>query len=425
MKVAFHTLGCKVNQNDTEGLMSLFAEAGYEIVQFGDSADVYVVNTCAVTQIGAAKSRQMIRKAIGFDPRVVVATGCYPQVSPDEVRQIDGVDLIIGMSERPQIVTLVEQFLNGQTADHDLSNDVWVDLPGTHLSEKTRATLKIQEGCEQFCSYCIIPYARGKVKSMPPEAAVAAFKNLLADGFQEIVLTGIHLGCYGKDLRIAFKDLLKQLLMIPGDFRIRLGSLEPLDFDDELLEIILHSEKICPYFHLPLQSGCNRILNLMNRHYDQKYYADLLGKIRAAIPNAGIGTDLIVGFPGETADDFNDTLEFIKQMNFSKIHVFKYSPRTGTPAAKMPNRIAKAVQEQRSHEVIALGTRMAMAFAQSFVGKTIEVLFEEAKDGKQTGLSGEYLRVLVDSDKNLKNQRLFVRVIGVDDNADLLGVLSN
>lgn len=424
MKVAFHTLGCKVNQNDTESLMTLFQERGYEVVPFGSQADIYVVNTCAVTQTGAGKSRQMIRKAVGFRPAVVVATGCYPQVSPEEAAQIEGVNLLVGMAERPKIVDLVEEYLTKHTNRLTITeqNDTkWVNLPHSHTMDRTRATLKIEEGCDQFCSYCIIPYARGRVRSMPLEMVRNEFKKLLSLGYKEIVLTGIHLGCYGKDLGLTLADALDALLALEGDFRIRLGSIEPTDFDERLISLVRHP-KVCQYLHIPLQSGSDSVLHRMKRDYDLAYYRDLINRLRAGNPLLGIGTDLIVGFPGETEENFRETVEFLEWATFSRIHVFRYSPRKGTPAAAMPGRIPKSVQEERSHQIIQLAQKTSLEYESRFLDRMVEVLFEEEKDGVWAGLSSEYLTVKVKSDHKLKNCLSPVRVIGIAKDY-LIGVL--
>jgi len=427
MKVAFHTLGCKVNQDDTESLMTLFQNRGYEVVPFGPGADIYVINTCAVTQTGAGKSRQSIRKAIGFGSGIVVATGCYSQVSPEEAGGIEGVDLLVGMAERPQIVDLVEKYL----ADHQkrlqieiFEHDGWIDLPHGLVSGRTRAMLKIEEGCEQFCSYCIIPYARGKVRSMPLERVVSEFQKLLEAGYREIVLTGIHLGCYGKDLGLTLDDVLKELVTFPGEFRIRLGSIEPTDFTEELIRRIAGQPRICQYLHIPLQSGSDRILERMNRGYRLDYFRDLLKALRSINPLIGIGTDLIVGFPGETEEDFESTLEFVSKQRFSKMHVFRYSPRKGTPAAAMPDRVPGKIQEERSHRIGKIAAEMSRAYADQFIGRSVEVLFEEKEGLDWTGLSGEYIPVKVHCKQELKNSICQVKITG-NSGESLRGVLES
>lgn len=417
MKVAFYTLGCKVNQNDSASLAALFQKKGYRIVPFEKGADIYIINTCSVTRTSDRKSAQIIRKAIGLNPGAVVAvTGCFAQIAPREVAGIPGVNLVVGMAERPKIVEIVESFIAGRenlvavNTDTDSNNLFWSsDTADTTV--RTRATLKIEDGCEQFCSYCIVPFARGKVRSQPPDKVQDDFRHLLERGFQEIVLSGIHLGCYGKDLGITFSELLRELVKIPGDYRIRLGSLEPYDMSDSLLDLIAGSDKICQSLHIPLQSGCDRILELMNRGYQISYYAELLSKIRNRNPLIGIGTDLIVGFPGETDEDFKATCEFIEQQNFSRIHSFRYSVRPGTRAAALPDRIPKKVQEERSRIVQQLAAKTATQFAKRFIGRTVKVLFEERKGLVWSGLSGEYLRVRTDSGLDLHNSLRLVTVL--------------
>jgi threonylcarbamoyladenosine tRNA methylthiotransferase MtaB len=408
MKVAFFTLGCKVNQNDSLSLAALFKNKGHQIVPFDEGADIYIINTCSVTRTSDRKSAQVIRKAIGLTPgAVVVATGCFAQVAPQEVAGIPGVNLVVGMAERPKIVELVESFISDRknlvaVYDDGFNTPFWA--PDTaDATVRTRATLKIEEGCEQFCSYCIVPYARGKVRSQPPNLVQEDFRRFLEHGFKEIVLTGIHLGSYGKDLGVPLSGLLRDLIKIPGDFRIRLGSIEPYDLSDSLLELITNSDKICQFLHIPLQSGSNSILKLMNRGYETSFYAGLLSKIRSRNPLMGIGTDLIVGFPGETDADFEMTCDFLWQQNFSRVHIFRFSPRPGTKAAGFPERIPKKIQESRSQIVQRIAAGTAAAFARKFVGQTVQVLFEERENGTWAGLSGEYLRIHVSSELNLQN----------------------
>jgi threonylcarbamoyladenosine tRNA methylthiotransferase MtaB len=407
MKVAFHTLGCKVNQNDTDSLVRLFQEHGYEIAPFEPGADIYIVNTCMVTKLGERKSRQMINKAVSFEPKLVAVTGCYPQVAPDEVAAIPGVDLIVGMAERPRIVELVEKLLVqpqkmmqvGKIAD--LQD--WVSLPVGLTGERTRANLKIEEGCDRFCTYCIIPYARGKVRSMPLTQVITEFKSLLNAGFKEVVLSGIHLGVYGKNNGMDLSEALAAILKIDGDFRIRIGSLEPADFTEKLIATIVNNPKVCQYLHIPLQSGSDRVLKMMNRNYNLEYYNELMENLRKNNPRLAIGTDLIVGFPGETEADFDSSCQFIMKMAFSRIHVFRYSPRKGTPAAKFPNRIPRAIQEERSKRISLIGAVSGTNYIRQFLGETVEVLFEECSGNRWEGLTGEYLRVEVESKLNLKN----------------------
>lgn len=414
MKVAFHTLGCKVNQNDTDSLVALFTDKGYEIVPFSEESDIYVINTCVVTGTGESKSRQTIRRAIAANPgAVVVVTGCYAQTAPQVIEGIPGVNLILGMADRPRIVELVESFLaerHNICQVGSLDNSGWFELPPMGSRERTRAMLKIEEGCEDYCSYCIVPYARGKVRSMPPEQLVKAFENLLEQGFQEIVLTGIHLGSYGKDIGVNLQTVLEELLKINGNFRIRLGSLEPHDLGDALLETILNQPQVCQHLHIPLQSGSDRILRRMNRRYSRNEFQALVHKIRQGNSLMSVGTDLIVGFPGETATDFEETCQFLIEQEFSRIHVFKFSPRPGTPAANYPERVSGKIIDERSALVQQIATESAEKFARQFIGKQVHVLFEEQNDGQWQGMSGEYLRVEVTDQRHLKNQLLLARV---------------
>jgi threonylcarbamoyladenosine tRNA methylthiotransferase MtaB len=428
MKVAFFTLGCKVNQNDTSSLAALFQSKGYKAVPFEKGADIYVINTCSVTRTSDRKSAQIIRKAIGLNPgAVVVVTGCFAQMAAEEVSGISGVNLVVGMAERPRIVELVESFMATRqnvvaVYEGEGSNTPFWSLDTADATARTRATLKIEDGCEQFCSYCIVPYARGKVRSQPPNLVNGDFRRLLERGFKEIVLTGIHLGSYGKDLGVPLDRLLRDLIKIPGDFRIRLGSIEPYDLSDPLLDLITGSDKICQFLHIPLQSGCNRILELMNRGYGTSFYAGLISNIRTRNPLMGIGTDLIVGFPGETDTDFEVTRNFVLAQNFSRIHVFRFSPRPGTKAAALPERIPKEVQEARSQIIQQLSVGTAAVFARKFMGRTVRVLFEEQDHTVWTGLTGEYLRVRIGSELNLQNHLELVSVSKVSGN-DLEGKL--
>jgi threonylcarbamoyladenosine tRNA methylthiotransferase MtaB len=407
MKVAFHTLGCKVNQNDTDSLVRIFQERDYTIAPFGPGADIYIINTCTVTKLGEHKSRQIINKAVSYQPQLVVVTGCYPQVAPEEVAAIPGVDLIVGMAERPRIVELVEKLLVqpqkivqvGKIADLQ----AWVNLPVGLAGERTRANLKIEEGCDQFCTYCIIPYARGKVRSMPLAQVIAEFKSLLRAGFKEVVVSGIHLGAYGKDIGVTLNEALSAILQIDGEFRIRLGSLEPTDFTAELIATIINHPKVCQYLHIPLQSGCDRILKMMNRNYNLAYYTELMENLRKNNPRLAIGTDLIVGFPGETEADFDSSCTFVTEMAFSRIHVFRYSPRKGTPAAGLPGRVSRAIQEGRSKLISGIGKETGANYTRQFLGETVAVLFEECADDRWMGLTGEYLRAEVESKRDLKN----------------------
>jgi threonylcarbamoyladenosine tRNA methylthiotransferase MtaB len=416
MKVAFHTLGCKVNQNDTDSMAQLFLERGYEVVPFAPGADIYIVNTCTVTKLGTRKSRQTVNQAVNYRPRLVAVTGCYPQVAPEEVTELPGVNLVIGMAERPHIVDLVEDLLTlKSTADSKpypqkivrvgkiTEVTDWVNLPTGLTGVRTRANLKIEEGCDQFCSYCVIPYARGKVRSMPLGQVVAEFKKIIAAGYHEVVLSGIHLGAYGQDLGSDLNAVLTEVVKADGKFRVRLGSLEPTDFTEKLIANIVNNPKICQYLHIPLQSGSDRILKMMNRHYNLEYYAHLVENLRNNNPQLAIGTDLIVGFPGETESDFNTSCDFLTRLALTRIHVFRYSPRPGTPAARLPDRVPKAIQEARSQRIRSITAKTRLDYIRGFCGKTVEVLFEERSGNRWSGLTSEYLRVEVESVRELRN----------------------
>lgn len=427
MKIAFHTLGCKVNQNDSQAIAELFRGHGHEIVPFEAGADVYIINTCAVTKISEQKSRQVIRKGMELDPKaLVVVTGCYAQTSPTEIAGIPGVHLVVGLADRPRLVQLVGDYLRfgeNQMNVTDITGiKTWQDLPVYDPLERTRATLKIEDGCNEFCSYCIVPYARGRVRSMPMEEVMDNFRVLVKKGFHEIVLTGIHLGHYGKDLNIRLDELLKQLLKTEGEFRIRLGSLEPKDVTEELLNLITGEEKICQHLHIPLQSGSDRILEKMGRNYELAYYSELLHRAREQNPMIALGTDLIVGFPGENDQDFENTCRFVEEQGFSRVHVFRFSPRSGTPAATMPGKVTKKIQEERSRRIQEIALNSATSFSRLFLGKNVEVLFEEKTAEGWMGLSGEYLRVIVDTAEDLKNK---LQTVMVDNqrNDHLLGSL--
>lgn len=421
MKIAFHTLGCKVNQYDSDSMASMFREQGHEIVPVEDNPDVYIVNTCAVTNLGERKSRQSIRRAVSNDPKpVVVVTGCYAQTSSAEIAGITGVNLVVGMAERSKIVQLVEEYcqnLQNRIRVSDIGlEESWVELPVSHSIEHTRSTLKVQEGCDQFCTYCIVPFARGRIRSLPIVKAVNEFHGIVASGYREIVLTGIHLGAYGKDLGLTLTDLLIEILKIEGDYRIRLGSIEPNDLDDKLIELIMNSDRICKYLHIPLQSGSDHVLELMNRHYSLKYYQALLNKLRSGNPLIAIGTDLIVGFPGETEQDFIETCHFVEEQAFSRIHVFRFSPRKGTLAATFPGRVPSQVQEARSKKIQGIAGKTGLDYARRFIGKNVEVLFEQRFDVGWTGLSSEYLRTELVTDGDLKNQIKKVLITGTSGN---------
>ncbi|MFZ5946031.1 MAG: tRNA (N(6)-L-threonylcarbamoyladenosine(37)-C(2))-methylthiotransferase MtaB [Bacillota bacterium] len=401
-RVAFYTLGCKVNQNETEALGALFKEHTYEVVDFEDIADVYVVNTCTVTHLGDRKSRQVIRRAINTNPQaIIVVTGCYAQTSPGEVQKIPGVDLIIGTSDRARIVELIRDYQKGKKTETYVGDILkardFEELPVDRLINRTRAYLKVQEGCEQFCTYCIIPYARGPSRSRSLESAINEANKLIEAGFKELILTGIHLGAYGKDF-IQPEDittLCKELLDKTQIDRIRLGSIEPTEISDELIQLIAENPRLCRHLHIPLQNGDDEILIAMNRPYLTEDYAEIVAKIRASIPEIGITSDIMVGFPGETAVHFESSLGFAKKMNFSGLHVFKYSPRKGTPASTYVNQVPAPEKERRSKAMMAVGEEGFQKFALGYLNQVVEVLVETPwPQGGWEGHTDNYLRVV-------------------------------
>ncbi len=400
-RVAFYTLGCKVNQNETEALTGMFKSRGYEVVDFEEPADVYVINTCTVTHLGDRKSRQMIRKAVKANPQAkIVVTGCYAQTSPGEVTQIPGVNLVVGTSERGRIVDLVEELGDREsplTLVKDIKEQkVFEDIPLEKIIERARAYLKIQEGCEQFCSYCIIPYARGPVRSRSIGNTIQEAQKLINAGFKEIILTGIHLGAYGKDLGegIELGDLLAELLPLAPDVRWRLSSIEPTEVTPKILKLLVEYKNFCPHLHLPLQSAHDEILKAMNRPYTTKEYRDIVTNIRRKIPDISITTDIMVGFPGEREEQFNQGYEFIREISFSDIHVFKYSPRRGTPAAEFPGQVPPPVKEERSRKLILLAEELAENYNRKFLGNILDVLVEtDLSHGYWEGHTSNYLKV--------------------------------
>ena len=415
-KIAFITLGCKVNLYDTEAMAELFTEKGYEVVDFEEYADVYLINTCTVTNLGDKKSRQMIRRAKRINPNsVVVATGCYAQVASEEVAKIEGINIVIGTKNRSEIVETVENYV----AENGVVNNV-SDIMGekefeplqiSRLTNRTRAYIKIQEGCNRYCTYCIIPYARGPIRSRKPEEVIEEVKKLAENGFKEVVLTGIHVASYGLDLgNITLADIIEKVHSVDGIERIRFSSMEPLAIDDEFVARMSKLPKVCDHYHLSLQSGCNRTLKRMNRKYNAEQYAEACERLRNAFPNVAITTDIIVGFPDETEEDFKESLAFAERMKLDKIHTFPYSPKKGTPAAKMKNQISGDIKSQRSKEMIALSDKMNIDFLNNNIGKTVPVLFEDMENGFWQGHTTNYIKVLAKSDENLNNKIVDVKL---------------
>ena len=401
--VAFCTLGCKVNQYETEAMCELFKAKGYTEADFDDFADVYVINTCTVTAISDRKSRQMIRRAKRINPdSFVIVCGCYAQTAPDAVSSIEGVDLVLGTQERAQIAELAEKRTGGCLV-HDISkNHSFEKLSIYTCRNRSRAYIKIQEGCNQFCTYCIIPYARGPIRSRPADEIIAESRELAAAGFTEIIYVGIHVASYGLDTKdTTLAELLVMLNKIDGIKRIRLSSIEPMTLDYKFCETIKNCDKLCPHFHLSLQSGCDETLRRMNRRYTTKQYKEVVDGLRKFFPDCAVTTDIMVGFPGETDREFEETLEFVRDIEFSDAHIFKYSRRKGTPADTMPNQIAPEIKDERSHRLIALCTKSRDAFLEKHIGKELEVLFEERNGEYFEGKTANYITVLVKTDENL------------------------
>ena len=410
-RVTFHTLGCKVNQYETEAMIELFKNKGYKIVSEEDFADIYVINTCTVTNMSDRKSRQFIRKAKKINPECLVAVvGCYSQVSPEEVENIEGVDVIIGTNNRNMIVELCEESrITGERINKVVqSNQLksFEEIKINTIESKTRAYLKVQDGCNQYCSYCIIPYARGPIKSREYIEIENEVKKLAENGFKEIVLTGIHIASYGKDLAdIDLKKLIYKLSFIDGIKRIRLSSIEPSIIDEEFMKISLNTKKVCDHFHLSLQSGSDTVLSRMNRKYNTKEYYEKVNLIRKYFPYAGITTDVIVGFPGETDEEFKETVDFVQKIGFSKIHVFKFSPRKGTKAYSMKDQIPSKIKEERSKVLIEVSDNMMYDYHKKLIGKQADVLFESKyQEDFYEGYTTNYIRVIKQFETDMVGQ---------------------
>lgn len=423
-KAALHNLGCKVNAYETEAMQHLLEEAGYEIVPFTQKADVYVINTCSVTNMADRKSRQMLHKAKKNNPdSIVVAAGCYVQTSEKEVLNDLSVDIVIGNDRKHDLVRLLEEYsldsVNDTVDDINDGKHDFEELFIDQTKEHTRAFIKVQDGCNQFCSYCIIPYARGRVRSRRFENVIAEVERLAANGFKEVVLTGIHLSSYGVDFEEAtgLLELIQAVNAVKGIERIRLGSLEPKIVTEHFASELSKLDKICPHFHLSLQSGCDATLKRMNRKYTTKEYERGCELLRKYFVHPAITTDVIVGFPGETEEEFEQTKAYLEHIHFYEMHIFKYSKRKGTRAAVMPDQIDEQIKAARSEKLIALGHDMSKEFRKFYIGKNEEVLFEEkAVIGDKeyfVGYTKEYVKVAKETDENLENQIVSGRVSGM------------
>jgi threonylcarbamoyladenosine tRNA methylthiotransferase MtaB len=412
-KAALHNLGCKVNAYETEAMQQMLEEAGYEIVPFSQAADVYVINTCSVTNMADRKSRQMLHRAKKQNPdAVVVAAGCYVQTKEQEVETDDAVDLVIGNNKKHELVSMLDAYFSGKeeraVIDINDGRQEYEELFLTHTAEHTRAFVKVQDGCNQFCSYCIIPYARGRVRSRKLADVCREVEALAEKGYQEVVLTGIHLSSYGVDTGDSLLELIRMVHRIPGISRIRLGSLEPKIITEEFVSEIARLPKLCPHFHLSLQSGCDETLKRMNRKYTTEEYERGCALLRSYFVHPAITTDVIVGFPGETEEEFQTTMAFLERIHFYEMHIFKYSKRQGTRAAEMKDQIPEEIKTARSAKLIALGNRMSEEFRAYYLGREEEILFEEqiTVDGKPyyVGFNREYVKVAADSGEDLSNQ---------------------
>ena len=412
-KVALVTLGCKVNQYESNAMAQKFIDNNYEICNIEDSPDIIIVNTCTVTNIADRKSRQLLRKVKEENPKaIVVACGCYVQVAKDKIDEIEEIDISIGNSEKKDIVQIVENYVYQKekiNSIFDINKEKdFSEMGAVTYTEKTRATIKIQDGCNNFCTYCLIPYARGRVRSRKKENIIKEVEEVVKNGIQEIVITGIHIASYGLEYEENYKliDLLEELNKIEGLKRIRLGSLEPSLITEEFTNRLSKLNKICNHFHLSLQSGCDETLKRMNRKYTIKEFREVAERLRSYFKDANLTTDIIVGFPGETNEEFEKTYEFLKEIKFYKMHVFKYSPREGTPASKMQNKIDGKTKEERSQKLIELSDKNQEEYNIKYFSEPQEVLFEEQKDGIWTGYTTNYVKVSYKSDENLENKIL-------------------
>lgn len=420
MKVAFYTLGCKVNQYETNGMIQAFLEKGYELVDFSEKADIYIINTCTVTSISDKKSRQMIRRTKQLNPdAIVVAVGCYAQVAADKLEEIKDIDLILGISEKTEIVKYVEEALANKQPQEHISDVMhqkeFVDFGSVNYTDKNRVAIKVQDGCNQFCTYCIIPYARGRIRSRKIESVKEEVIELAKKGIKEVVVTGIYVASYGKDLKedIGLIDLLEEINKIDGIERIRLSSLEPTLITEDFVNRLSKLDKICDHFHLSLQSGCDATLKRMNRRYTSGEYYEKCILIRKYFKHPALTTDVIVGFPGETEEEFAITRDFLNKVDFYETHIFQYSRRKGTKAAVMENQVPSDVAHRRSAILIADGKVRKQRFEEKISETVTKVLFEESVtiDGKvyASGHTMEYIRMLMETTENLDNQILLVK----------------
>lgn len=397
MKAAIHTLGCKVNIYESEYIINILKENGYQIVDFDSKADIYIINTCTVTNTSDKKSEKMIKRARKQNKdAIIIAMGCHAQIKGDNI----DADIIIGNKDKSKIISLIEEYQENKNKIkriYNLDNISFEDMYISSFNSHTRAFVKIQDGCDAFCSYCIIPYARGPIRSKDPKTVIKEITSLVENGYKEIILTGIHTGKYGKDINYTFEQLLKEIIKIKNLYRIRISSIEINELTDPILNLIKDNQVIAKHLHIPLQSGSDKILKLMDRKYDLKFYKDRIEKIRKMIKDISITTDLIVGFPNENEKDMEDTLKFIKEIKFTKIHTFPYSKREGTKAASMENQIDETIKRKRVKTVLELSDQLEQDFYQSKLNETEEVIIEQTKDGKSYGYTSNYIKVEINS----------------------------
>jgi threonylcarbamoyladenosine tRNA methylthiotransferase MtaB len=418
--VAFHTLGCKVNHYETEAIWQLFQEQGYERVDFESTSDVYVVNTCTVTNTGDKKSRQVIRRAIRKNPDAVICvTGCYAQTSPAEIMAIPGVDIVVGTQDRVKMLEYIERFKEERqpinAVGNIMKNRIYEELDVPAFTDRTRASLKIQEGCNNFCTFCIIPWARGLMRSRDPKEVIRQAQQLVDAGYKEIVLTGIHTGGYGEDMKdynlaMLLKDIEKEVI---GLERLRISSIEASQITDEVIQVMNDSNVIVRHLHIPLQSGSNTVLKRMRRKYTMEFFGERLNRLKEALPGLAVTSDVIVGFPGETEEEFMETYNFIKDHKFSELHVFPYSKRTGTPAARMDDQVDEEVKNERVHKLISLSDQLAKEYASQFEGEVLEVIPEERSkngEGMYEGYTDNYLKVIFKGTEEMIGQIVKVKI---------------
>ncbi|GGE74535.1 tRNA (N(6)-L-threonylcarbamoyladenosine(37)-C(2))-methylthiotransferase MtaB [Priestia taiwanensis] len=421
-QVAFHTLGCKVNHYETEAIWQLFKEAGYERTEYEKRADVYVINTCTVTNTGDKKSRQIIRRAVRQNPDAVVCvTGCYAQTSPAEIMAIPGVDIVVGTQDRTKMLDYIAQYREERQPINAVRNimktRVYEELDVPAFTDRTRASLKIQEGCNNFCTFCIIPWARGLMRSRDGQEVIRQAQQLVDAGYKEIVLTGIHTGGYGEDIKnYNLAGLLRDLEReVKGLKRLRISSIEASQITDEVIDVLGKSDIVVRHLHIPLQSGSDTVLKRMRRKYTMEHFAERLTKLKAALPGLAITSDVIVGFPGETEEEFMETYNFIKEYEFSELHVFPYSKRTGTPAARMDDQVDEEIKNERVHKLIALSDQLAKEYASKHDNEVLEIIPEEAfKDNKQEGLlvgyTDNYMKVIIEGSEDLIGKLVRVKI---------------